>query len=159
MALWLLPIANDDKGGLYNERQESLIEWLGLGFSIAGAILPPLPSPLWMMMKSLAVSQGRTMSAMMIAEDYLDGEYDFSVVMDKMSGIAEDAIDDSGIIDTPDLFSVVEGFGYEDRDLFNIPKEIMSFERCQYRAAWDYKQPPTMRQCIKEKGHSGRHEF
>ena len=147
MALWLIPVDNDDKGGLYNESQEDLIEWLGLGFSIAGAILPPLPSPLWMMMKSLAVSQGRTMSAMMIAEDYLDGEHEFSIMADKMSALAEDAIDDSGIFETPDMFSVVEGFGYEDREIYSHPNIQCTFETA------------GRLRCIKLEGHRGNHEF
>lgn len=154
MALWLLPIANDDKGGLYNERQESLIEWLGLGFSIAGAILPPLPSPLWMMMKTLAVSQGRTMSAMMYAEDYLDGEYDFSIMADRMSALAEDAIDDSGIIETPDLFSVVEGFGYDGR---GTGANSTTSYRCE--AYSRFQSPSGGAQCRLNKGHRGAHEY
>jgi hypothetical protein len=155
MALWLIPVNNDDKGGLYNETQESLIEWMGFGFSVIGAIAPPLPSPLYMMMKTLAVSQGRTMSAMMIAEDYLDGDYEFGIALDKMSAVAEDAIDDTSILEAPDFFSVVEGFGYEDLDVYNIPPEIMSFERCPSRY---WKQGNNV-QCQREKGHRGNHEY
>ncbi len=161
MSLWLIPIGNDDKGGLYNETQEEIIEWIAFASSMFGILTPVTNIPLLNTMKGLALAQGRVLSAMMIAEDYLDGEYDFSIMLDKMSGVAEDAIDDTGIIQAPDLFSVVEGFGYEDRKQFSIPPEIMSFDRCEYRVAsgnWRTKEY-KMRQCIKEKGHSGRHEF
>ncbi len=159
MTLWLIPIGNDDKGGVYNETQEEIIEWIAFGSSMFGILMPVTNSPLLNTMKGLALAQGRLLSGMMIAEDYLDGEYDFSIMLDKMSGIAEDAIDDTGIIDTPDLFSVVEGFGYEDRAMFNVPREIMSFKRCPYRASFRRSSPPFVEQCIREEGHSGRHEF
>ena len=95
------------------------------------------------------------MSAMMYAEDYLDGEYDFSVMHDKMTGVAKDAIDDTGVWDDMDVFSVIEGGMFPGgENPFGI-LDNSTFERCPSRY---WKQGNNV-QCQREKGHRGNHEY
>jgi hypothetical protein len=151
VTIWLIPVNNDDKGGVYNETQEEIIEWIAFASSMFGILMPVTPSPLLNYIKVVAVAQGRVFSTMMIAEDYLDGEYDFSVMLDKMSGVAEDAINDSAENYTPDLFSIVEG-----PDMFNGRGTGANSTTDTLCDSFSIK---SNTYCNLKKGHRGAHEY
>jgi len=116
---------------IWTDEESTVVTLIGLEFTAASLIPSPAAPYFGAIGKALSFSV------------HLDSAMDYFH--------SHDAIDDTGIIDTPDLFSVVEGFGWEDKRMAPYPARCEVYSR--------FQSPSGGAQCRLTKGHGGRHEF